>query len=167
MRRLISTSKGRIGGILACSLVLGLLGGVASAAPGIHADAPSTTSPSNEGSELPEAPEEDGDDQGGAQAAAHSVADCSAELDDIQATLPPADEATGLAHAIQVVEANCEKNLQAPGLVIALGHLATNFERRAAREADRAAGVHGNSADHGPSATHGLSGQHGPSDGQG
>jgi hypothetical protein len=159
MRKLTRTLKGRIGGVLLLLLLTGLLGGVAFAAPGLHANGPPKTSPSDRRSESPEAPEHGGGQQA---AQAHTAADCTAGLN-----LPPADQATGLAHAIQVVEANCEKNLQAPGLVIALGHLATNYQRQLAHEAAKASGVHGNSADHGPSATHGQSGQHGPSsDGQ-
>jgi hypothetical protein len=161
MPKLKSTSKGRIGGVLVCALLVGLLGGVASGAPG-HADRPTTTSPSNEGSGSPEVSDEEGaDDQAGAKVPAHSAADCSARLSDIQTTVPPADQATGLAHAIRVVEGNCEKNLQAPGLVIALSHLVTNFQRHLAHEADKAAGVHGNSADHGHSADHGDAATHG------
>jgi hypothetical protein len=161
MRKRIRTLNGHIGGILLCLLLTGLLGGVAFATPGEHTNSPTTTSPSDKRSESPEAPEQAGGDQQGAQA--HSATDCTAGLKDIQAILPPADQATGLAHAIQVVEGNCENNLQAPGLVVALSHLMTNYERHLVQEADQAAGLHGNSADHGQSATHGQSGQHGQS----
>ncbi len=164
MRRLVRSSKGQIGGVFICALLVGLLGGVASGAAGAHADRPTTNSSANERSGSPEAPDEGGvDDQAGAKASAHSAADCSAGSNGIQSTLPPADQATGLAHAIRVVEGDCERNLQAPGLVVALGHLVTNYKRHLAHEADKAAGVHGNSADHGHSADHGESATHGHS----
>ncbi len=78
-------------------------------------------------------------------------ADCTAALADVQDVLPPADQAKGLAHALQVVEANCEKNLQAPGLLVALDHLVANYQRQLAHQADEAAKVHphGNSGEHG------------------
>jgi hypothetical protein len=153
MVRLMRTLKDRMSGFLFLLLLTGLLGGVAIAAPGPHANGPTKPPHSDKRSESPEAPEQGGEDRGGARA--HTAADCTAGLEDIQANLPPADQATGLAHAMQVVEGNCEKNLQAPGLVNALGHLVTNYERHLAHEADKAAGVHGNSADHGQSAAHG------------
>jgi hypothetical protein len=156
--------KGRISGFLLFLLLTGVLGGVAFAAPGVHANGPKSP-PSDKRSESPEAPEQGGGDHGGAQA--HTAADCTSGLKDIQTNLPPADQATGLAHAIQVVENNCEKNMQAPGLAIALGHLVANYQRHLAHEADKASGVHGSSADHGQSATHGQSGQHGPSSQEG
>jgi hypothetical protein len=161
MRKLMSTSSGRIGVLLLCALLVGLLGGVAFGAPDTHTNGPPTISPSNERSDSQEAPERGGEDQGDAQAPAHTAADCSAGLSDVQTSLPPVDRATGLAHAIQVVEGNCEKNLQAPGLVVALSHLVTNYQRHLAHEEDKAAGVHGNSAAHGHAAAHGRSGQHG------
>jgi hypothetical protein len=166
MRKLTRTSKGRIGGVLFLLLLTGLLGGVAFAASSVNTARSTKTSPSERRSESPEAPEQDSGDQGGSLA--HTPADCRAGLKDIKTSLPPADQATGLAHAIGVVESNCETDPQAPGLVVALGHLVTNYQRHLAHEADKAAGVHGNSADHGQSVTHGRSGQHGPSsqDGQ-
>jgi hypothetical protein len=166
MRRLTRTSKGRISGVLFLLLLTGLLGGVAFATPSVNTNRSTETSPSERRSESPEVPEQGNGDQGGSLA--HTPADCRAGLKDIQTSLPPADQATGLAHAIQVVEGNCESNPQAPGLVVALGHLVTNYERHLAHEADKAASVHGNSAEHGQSVTHGRSGQHGPSsqDGQ-
>jgi hypothetical protein len=163
MRKLTRTLKGRIGGVLFFLLLTGLLGGVAFAAPKVHTTNASTkTSPSDRRSESPEAPEQGSGDQGGGDQA-HTAADCRAGLKDIQSNLPPADQATGLAHAIQVVEDNCENGPQSPGLVVALGHLVTNYQRHLAHEEDKAAGVHGNSADHSQSVTHGRSGQHGPS----
>jgi hypothetical protein len=163
MRKRLRSSNGRVGGVLLCLLLTSILGGVAFASPGLHTDGP-TGSRSDQRSESPESPEQDdesespeapeqaGDDQASAQT--HTAADCAAGLQDIQATLPPQNQATGLAHAIHVVEGNCEKNLQAPGLAIALGHLVTNYQRHLAHEADKAAGAHGNAAGHGDSAAH-------------
>ena len=169
MRRLVRSSQGQIGGVLICALLVAHVGGVASGAAGIHADGPTTHSPSNHRSGSPEALEQEGaDDHTGAEASAHSAAECSAGSNGTQIALPPAGQAKGLAHAIRVVEGDCEKNLQAPGLVVALGHLVTNYQRHLAHDADKAAGVHGNSADHGrsadqsESATHGHSADHDP-----
>ena len=96
---------------------------------------------------------------GGTSSAApvHTAADCQAQLAAVQGQLPAVQDATGLAHAINTVEANCEKNLQAPGLVNALGHLVLNWQRHQAHEAAKAAKVHGNAG------VHGNSGNHGPS----
>jgi hypothetical protein len=82
----------------------------------------------------------------------------------------PADRATGLDNAIAHVLANCLKNPDAPGLPNALEHLVANAARKAAHDAEKAARVHGNSADaaghsgeaHGNSANApGHSGEHG------
>jgi hypothetical protein len=59
---------------------------------------------------------------------------------------------TGLDHAIEQVLANCLKNPDAPGLPNALQHLVANAERKAAHDAEKAAGEHGNSGTHGHSA---------------
>jgi hypothetical protein len=93
---------------------------------------------------------------------------------------------TGLDNAIQHVLANCLKNPQAPGLLVALQHLVENQTRhdaqQAAHDAQKAAhqaghpshdttthgndGTHGNSgAAHGNAGTHGNSGSHGPANG--
>jgi hypothetical protein len=164
--------RGPVGGMLLCVLIAGFLGGVAVAHPGGNKnDASSQTSPSADPSEAPQAPEQDqqstAPDAGGTSSAApvHTAADCQAQLAAVQGQLPAVQDATGLAHAINTVEANCEKNLQAPGLVNALGHLVTNWQRHQAHEAAKAAGVHGNSGVHGNAGVHGNSASHGPSSG--
>ena len=177
-RALQRVLKGPVGGMVLCLLIAGFLGGVAAAHPGGNTDhATEQTSPSDEPSEAPEGPEQDQqsgapDATGGATAAApHTAGDCQDVLAGVQGQLPAVQDATGLAHAINTVEANCEKNLQAPGLVNALKHLVKNWERHQAHEAAKAAGVHGNSGVHGKSGvhgnsgSHGKSGQHGPSSG--
>jgi hypothetical protein len=171
-RTLARVLKGPVGGMLLCLLIAGFLGGVAVAHPGGTTDHPrSATSPSDDPSEAPESPdptEQDGSgdapDAAGSQAP-HTAADCQAVLTDVQDQLPAVQDATGLAHAIVVVEANCEKNLQAPGLVNALGHLVTNWQRHEAHDAERAADGHGPPEGHGPSGVHGNSGTHGPPSG--
>jgi hypothetical protein len=169
-RALQRVLKGPVGGMLLCLLIAGFLGGVAAAHPGGNTDhATEQTSPSDEPSEAPEAPEQDQqsgtpDATGAAPAAAaHTAVDCQDVLAGVQGQLPAVHVATGLAHAINTVEANCEKNLQAPGLVNALTHLVRNWERHQAHEAAKAAGVHGNSGVHGKSGVHGNSGVHGKS----
>jgi hypothetical protein len=98
-------------------------------------------------------------------------AECAAAAG-IDPTAPPADEtddettATGLDNAIAHVLANCLKNPDATGLPNALEHLVANAERKAAHDAAKAAGEHGNSANApGHSGeTHGNSGgEHGNS----
>jgi hypothetical protein len=170
-RTLERVLRGPIGGMFLCLLIAGFLGGVAVAHP--SGKAPKTApseEPSVVASEPPEAP---GQDQGSQQPAAggettHTPADCQATLVDVEGALPAAQDATGLAHAIWVVEANCEKDPQAPGLVNALEHLVTNWQRHQDHEAAKASGehgppaVHGNSGDHGQSRDHG-GGEHGHS----
>jgi hypothetical protein len=117
---------------------------------------------SDDPSEAPEAPEQDqgSEDPGGGGAAPHTPEDCQGTLKDVQQDLPTADEATGIAHAIWVVEANCEKNPQAPGLVNALNHLVANWQKHQDHEAEKAIGEHGKSAEHGKSGEeHGKSGE--------
>jgi len=171
-RTLARVLKGPVGGMLLCVLIAGFLGGVAVAHPGGNTkDASSPTSPSPDPSEAPGAPAQDqqsnAPDAGGSSGAptVHTAADCQAQLAAVQGQLPAVQDATGLAHAINTVEANCEKNLQAPGLMNALGHLVTNWQRHQAHEAAKAAGVHGNSGAHGNAAVHGNSASHGPSGG--
>ena len=75
-----------------------------------------------------------------------------------------ANATTGLEHAIERVLANCLKNSGAPGLPNALEHLVANAERKAAREAAKAAGEHGDPDEHRNSSEHGKSGEpHGKS----
>src|SRR5207247_9450708 len=141
-----------------------LLGGVGVAVPGANTVAASSdSSPTPHASAAPEASGQDQQSNaphaGGSSSAApvHTAADCQAQLAAVQGQLPAVQDATGLAHAINTVEANCEKNLQAPGLVNALGHLVLNWQRPQAHEAAQAAKVHGNAG------VHGNSGNHGPS----
>ncbi|MBI3648129.1 MAG: hypothetical protein HY240_05205 [Actinobacteria bacterium] len=78
----------------------------------------------------------------------HAPQDCSAIVDgagDLSAA------PHGLQTAIVQVEANCEKNLQANGLLIALQHLVVNAQRRI----DGHAGANGRAGDHGPATSHG------------
>jgi hypothetical protein len=154
--------RGPVGGVVATLVIALVLGGVAMANPGGTPNPHAThTSSASEG---PAEQEQGTDDQGEAPTA-HTEADCTDAVTDVQADLPSEDEATGLANAIYVVGANCQKNLQAPGLVVALGHLVTNFQRHqdheaamAAKAAERAGATHGNSG-----SPHGHAGEHGPS----
>jgi hypothetical protein len=162
-RTLARILQGPVGGMFLCLLIAGLLGGVATAHPGGKTDRPTpTTAPSGDPSEAPEAPEQDqgGGGQQGGGATTHTAADCQGTLTGVEG-LPAVQDATGLAHAIWVVEANCEKNPQAPGLVNALGHLVTNWQRHQAHEAETAAAGHGPPQVHGNGGVHGNSGEHG------
>jgi hypothetical protein len=156
--------KGPVGGMFLCLLIAGFLGGVAVAHPGDKSPKPTTSESSDDPSEAPEAPERDqGSEDPGGAAAPHTPEDCQGTLKDVEQDLPTADAATGLAHAIWVVEANCEKNPQAPGLVNALGHLVTNWQCQQAREAGTKCDAHGPPEGHGPPEVHGNSGAHGNS----
>jgi len=170
--------KGPIGGMLLCLLIAGFLGGVAMADPGgvpnEHASA--SASPSDEPTEAPESPQPDQSSSAPASPAGqqtHTAADCQAALSQVQSQLPVATGATGLANAIWTVEGNCEKNPQAPGLLIALQHLTANYQKHLTHETEKAAAghgasshdtsSHGSSGEHGPDAPHGASGVHGSS----
>jgi hypothetical protein len=156
----------RVGGVVATLVVALALGGVAMADPGGTPNEHATHT-SSAPSDEPTEPSDDQDRGSGDKAGAvapHTATDCTDAVTDVQADLPDADEATGLANAIQVVGANCERNLQAPGLVVAMQHLVLNFQRhqeldaaKAARAEARAGATHGNSG-----SSHGQSGEHGP-----
>jgi len=164
-RTLERVLRGPIGGAFLCLVIAGFLGGVAVAHPGDKSHTPTTSESSDDPSEAPEAPEQDQnqgtEDPTGGAAKTHTAADCQGTLTDVQDALPAVQDATGLAHAIWVVEANCEKNPQAPGLVNALNHLVTNWQRHQDHEAEKASDEHGPPAEHGNSAQHGHGAQHG------
>ena len=84
----------------------------------------------------------------------HTVDECQAALDGVIADLPEEGDSTGLAHAIEVVEANCEKNPKARGLLNALEHLVANQAKHEAHDAE-----HGNSGEHGNGNANGHSKQ--------
>jgi hypothetical protein len=155
-----------LGGVVLTLVIALALGGVALADPGgtpnDHATQTSPV-PSDDPSESSDEQEQESDDQG-EPAAPHTETDCTDAVTDVHADLPAQDEATGLANAIYVVGANCEKNLQATGLVVALQHLVANHQRhqehdaaKAAKAAAREGETHGNSG-----SSHGHSGEHGP-----
>jgi hypothetical protein len=160
-----------VGGIVATLVIALALGGVAMADPGgtpnDHA-AQTSPVPTDDPAETSDDQEQDSEDQSEA-AVPHTETDCTDAVTDVQTDLPAEDEATGLANAIYVVGANCQKNLQAPGLLVALQHLVTNYQRHqeheaamAAKAAARSEATHGNSGSHGSSGSHGQSGEHGP-----
>jgi len=164
-RTLERVLRGPVGGMLLCLLIAGFLGGVAVAHPGGTTNQSSSQTSSSAPSLTPHAPgrpQPNGAPTVGGGAAVHAAADCQGALAGVQGQLPAVQDATGLAHAINTVEANCEKNLQAPGLVNALGHLVANWQRQQAHEAAKAAKVHGNVGVHGNTGVHGNSGSHGP-----
>jgi hypothetical protein len=157
--------KGPVGGMFLCLLIAGFLGGVAVAHPSETPHKAASESSADDASEAPEAPEQDQGSGGanGGQQHTHTAQDCQATLTDVQAQLPAVQGATGLAHAIWTVEANCEKNPQAPGLVNALGHLVTNWQCHQAHEAGTTCDAHGPPEGHGQPEVHGNSGVHGHS----
>ena len=86
IRRLVRSSNGQIGGVFICALLVGLLGGVASGAAGIHADEPTTNSSSNERSSSPEALDQRAPMIKRAPGVGDSAADCWAGSNGIQST---------------------------------------------------------------------------------
>ena len=63
----------------------------------------------------------------GSGAAGSPASTCSATVVAVRANMPVADDTTGIAHALSVLEANCAKNPQAQGLINAIqqvGHAA-------------------------------------------
>ena len=167
-RTLERVLKGPVGGMLLCLLIAGFLGGVAVAHPGGTPNPTSSLTPSSAPSGTPQAPgrvQQNGAPNIAGGATVHTAADCQGALAVVQGQLPAVQDATGLAHAINTVEANCEKNLQAPGLVNALGHLVANWQRHQLHEAAKAAKVHATTDVHGNAGVHGNSGLHGPPSG--
>lgn len=81
------------------------------------------------------------------------------------------DSATGLAHAIVAVEANCGANPQAVGLANALAHLQQNLAHQGAHASQAGGNGKGQGNGAGGSDVHGQAGQHGhvgdPNGGQG
>lgn len=145
-------------------LLAAALSGVAAATPGDGSD---RASPQAEAAQTEHPPADDGSEGDDhevpdRQAAAdqdHTVADCQGLVEGLD--LSQGAEATGLDMAIARVEADCEENLTAPGLLVALEHLIDNRQRHADHEASMA--DHGRSADHGQSADHGPDAEHGSS----
>jgi len=174
--------KGPVGGVFLCLLIAGFLGGVAVAHPNHPpknaATDESSDGPTGEGSpggsastKAPKHGEGSGDVSGGQPSNVHTPEDCQGIIPGVRDQLPAVQDATGLAHAIWVVEANCEQNPQAPGLVNALTHLVANWQRHQAHDAEKASsdqgnrGGHGNSHEHGNGGEQGNPGVHGDSSG--
>jgi hypothetical protein len=133
--------SGPAGGMLSCLLLAALLGGVAAANPGAR---PSENASQNAQAQVASEPEAEDTDGNGATSGEHTAADCAAAVEGSE--LPDEEEATGLSHAIYVLSGNCEKNLQAPGLLVALDRLVRNLERHEAHQTAKEEGLHGNSA---------------------
>jgi hypothetical protein len=119
-------------------------------------------------------PQEDGQrGRGGGEGArraspTHDADECSAIVEAFQQASPPSGDVRGLAHAIEVVEANCEKDPQANGLLNALQLLIANAEKHAEHESNAGGRGHGNGHGNGQGNGHG-NGQgngHGPGNGQ-
>ena len=156
--------KGQIGGVVICAFLLGLLGGVGIPSGRHPRRRARTHSPSNHRSGSPEALEQEGADDPRAPRRRRTRLR-SVRRERTARRSPSRRPVRRRVSRIEfrVVEGDCEKNLQAPGLVVALGHLVTNYQRHLAHEADKAAGVHGNSADNGHSDDQSESTTHGHS----
>jgi hypothetical protein len=82
------------------------------------------------------------------------------------------DDTKGLEHAIEVVEANCEKNAKAKGLLNALQHLLANAEKHALHESNaggngKGHGLHGHENAHANGQANGHATGHGNGQGGG
>lgn len=64
----------------------------------------------------------------------HTPEKCLALVDALEQAAPPSDDPRGIAHAIEVVQANCERNPKAVGLLRALSRLHANAEKHAHHE---------------------------------
>jgi hypothetical protein len=73
----------------------------------------------------------------------HTPEDCAAIVAEFDV---PTQDVKGLAHAIEMVRANCEKNPKAKGLLNALRRLLVNAGKHAAHESN----ARGNGKGHGP-----------------
>jgi hypothetical protein len=105
-----------------------------------------------------------GGGEGGRRASpTHDADECSAIVEAFQQASPPSGDVHGLAHAIEVVEANCEKNPQANGLLTALQRLIVNAEKHAEHESNAGGRGHGN----GPGNGNGQGNGNGPGNGNG
>ena len=131
--------------ILIAFAVLVVAGTIASAATGgVHGK---PTSPGNE-TEAPEPTETE-------------APEAEATTSDKTGTAPnfsACDGQTGLDNAICRHEALLKVKPDNPGLTNSLAHLQANLAAKAARDAAKAAGEHGNSGSHGNSESHGPSG---------
>lgn len=127
--------RGPTGGMLACLLLAALLGGIAAADPGGD-------------------PNDDASDVAlgltgaqGAEPGPHTEADCQVLME--VAGSPEEEGARGLARAIYVVLGNCGENLKAPGLLVALERLTSNFRRHMEPEAAQQGARAGDRRNHG------------------
>lgn len=64
----------------------------------------------------------------------HTPEKCLALVDALEQAAPPSDDPPSIAHAIEVVQANCEQNRKAVGLLRALSRLHANAEKHAHHE---------------------------------
>jgi hypothetical protein len=131
--------RGPAGGMLACLLLAGMLGGIAMAGPSAlrGAEAPPTHDrggASHDEDGLAGRGDDDHDDPTG-PSSSHGVEECRATVRHLQGDLASGNHG-GLTHAIEVVGENCRRNTQAPGLLRALDRLAANHERWVERHGD-------------------------------
>jgi hypothetical protein len=93
-----------------------------------------------------------GGDQGRRSPQTHAPEECLVLVDAFERAAPPSDDPRGIAHAIDVVQANCEQNPKAVGLLRALSRLRANAEKHADHESNaggRGGGGERGSAEHG------------------
>jgi len=139
--RVLRILNGPTGGMLMCLLLAASLGGIAAASPGqLGKD------PREHGAVEPVEP--------GEPASSHTA-------EDRAALLLPAGHGNGLRRAVRSVKAASERNPQAPGLLVALRHLAANQQRKAARDPGNAADLHSRAGEHAQGGEHARAGSHG------
>ena len=152
--------RGPAGGMLACVLLAAMLGGIAMANPdmkppgddgtvarGGASHGGGTAVPGSETSMSRPAEDHPSVD-------VHTAQDCRAIVEHLQGDLAAGNHG-GLAQAIDVVDRNCRRNTDSPGLLRALDRLVSNAERFAERHGEEP----GNAGD-----PPGLDRPHGPDD---
>ena len=144
----VGPRRNRFSALIAGVLAVALFGGAAAANPAAFDRAMIRAASMLFG------PQEDGQrgrggGEGGRRSSPiHEPDECSAIVEAFQQASPPSGDVKGLAHAIEVVEANCEKNPRANGLVNALQRLIANAEKHSDHESNAGGRGQGNGHGH-------------------
>src|SRR2546425_7125180 len=124
--------------LLMCASIVGIIAGAAAAFPSgfysvVHGAAHAVGLDHSAGSVDAQNPHAHSGKAGtgAGQTTGHTTADCQAIVTAVLASPPTQGDVHGIEHAIAVVEANCEKNPQAQGLLNALQHLEANATKHA------------------------------------
>jgi hypothetical protein len=150
--------RGPAGGMLACVLLAAMLGGIAMANPDMKPPggdgAVARGGASHGGGTAVQGSETSvsGPAQDHPGVDVHTAQDCRAIVEHLQGDLAAGNHG-GLAQAIDVVDRNCRRNADSPGLLRALDRLVANAERFADRHGEKpgnAGDPPGHDRPHGP-----------------